>query len=359
MRVLCSIALLLFSLSGCAMQQNSTVSDASGGAYPLPLPVVYSAEAPCQNCSGKRLFLTLFPENLYLLRLETTLKDTDVTRVKAEFGLWHFDVKRRAVTLSSYENSTRTLVITSAKTLAVQTASSGQVPLGVQTELIVTPGGNSSFDYTLPMQGYYSRANGEVKFTECLTKKTFLMMRDGAYSAIEQVYTSHPHAQEEPLLVSIEGRFTTPVDEDGLEDDTAVFPERLVDIRPDIDCTGAATHTIPLVGSTWYLLELEGHPLQLANTQKRPFLHLTEQGKKVKGFGGCNDFAGTYFRLGDVFLFNKRIGQRMACVDGMELEFDFFRILSATDGYRLDGNILEFRDRKRNVLARFEYGKGL
>jgi hypothetical protein len=42
----------------------------------------------------------------------------------------------------------------------------------------------------------------------------------------------------------------------------------------------------------------------------------------------------------------------------MELEDDFFQVLADTDGYRIEGDILELRNRDGRVLAKMQYTGG-
>ena len=340
---------VFFLFFGCAGQQNIKVTDASGVVYPLPLPAVYSAVLPCQDCSDRTVFLSLHPDGHYLLHISTIKKGAAEDDVMAEFGVWKYDSKDNAIQLISYGEKRKSFVITSPQTVKLLSESGGLV-VGKNRELKQSTERNY-FDATVPLQGMYRLDSDRATLTECLTGKTFLLDREAQYQRLEQSYKHTPHAQDEPLLVRLQGRFVSSLAGEG----QAVLPVRFNGISPDLGCDGIKKNRLSLTESTWSLQELMGKPVTLRKGQNRPYITLMKQGRRVKGFGGCNRFSGTYFMFGDVFLFNKRVGTRMACVDCMDLEFNFFKVLSATDGYHIEGNILEFRDRDRNVLARFEY----
>jgi len=355
MRIFANVVVILFFLlSGCTGQHPARVTDESGVAYPLPLPAVYSADLPCDECSNRKVFLTLEPDGRYFLRISTIKKDATEDEVKAEFGIWKYVSAGNTIDLTSYADSRKSLVITPDKKLRLLSVSGGLSVIKENTVLQQDPD-NPGYSDSVPLLGRYLLVDDTATFTECLTGKTFPLIRKGHYAGLEQAYKVTPHGQDEPLLVSIDGRFVAPADEDGVGYAEAVLPVHFLDIRPGLECNGEKTSVLSLTDNTWSLVELLGKPIKLRKGQNRPYLTLSSKGKRVAGFGGCNRFTGTYFMLGDVFLFNKRIGTRMACVDCMDLEFTYYKILSATDGYHIEGNILEFRDRDRNVLAKFEH----
>ena len=141
-------------------------------------------------------------------------------------------------------------------------------------------------------------------------------------------------------------------------DEEAIVPVRFINIQPGIACDGKKSSRLRVVDNTWRLIEIDGKAIKLEEGQKNPFLHLQTKNNQMQGFAGCNRFSGTYLVKGEIFLFNKMIGSRMACVGGMELEDAFFQVLSATEGYQIKGDILGLRDRNGKVLARLQHAGG-
>ena len=348
---LCSV--LLFLLAGCAQQQPQVV-DETGAVCPLPLPSIYTADIPCPDCPTIRVFLTLRPDSLYFLRISTTNAETGADEIKAEIGAWKYVASGNTILLATYENVARTLLITPTHNLRVIKVSGGIIPPDVNYDL-ERDDSNPGYNDTVRVQGMYSHMADAGIFTECLSGARFPVATEGENAGLERAYINTPHGQGEPLLVTLDARLTSRIKMGGVGYEEAVVPVHFVNIRPGIDCTGEKNSKLTLVDNIWRLIEINGKPLQLSEGQDTPFVHLAAKDNRVQGFGGCNRFSGTFLVKGQIFLFNKRIGTRMACVKGMDLEFEFFRILSATDGYHIEGEILELRNRDGQVLARLQH----
>lgn len=346
-------------LFGCAQQPPPVVVDETGTVCPLPLPSTYTADISCLNCASTKVFLTLRPDSLYFLRISTTSAESGAEEVKSEIGSWKYVAAESTILLASYDNVARALLITPTNNLRVTKVSGGIIPPDVDYDLArddTNPGYNDND--VARVQGMYSYMADAGMFTECLTGVGFPVATEGENAGFEQVYLNTPHGQGDPLLVTLDARLVTRIKMGGIGYEEAVVPVHFVNIRPDIDCTGEKSSRLTLVDNTWRLIEINGKPLQLSEGLSTPFVHLASKDNRVRGFGGCNRFSGTFFVKGEIFLFNKRIGTRRACVSGMNLEFEFFRILSATDGYHIEGSVLELRNRERKILARLEHAGG-
>ncbi len=353
----CIICFIIILLTGCVHHEQASVTDETGAVCPLPLPAVYSAKIPCQNCPPTTASLTLRPDSLYFLRITTTNPETGREDVKAEIGAWKYVSAGDAILLETYDNVARTLLITPANTIRVIKVSGGIIPPDVNYDLIrndADPGYND----VVRMKGMYSYLADAGLFTECLSKVSFPVATEGENAALERAYLNTPHGQAEPILVNLDARLISrsKMNAGGYED--VVVPVRFIDIYPGIDCRGEKSRRLRLVDNTWRLIEIAGQPIKIAKGENNPFIHLQTLDNKMQGFAGCNRFSGTYLVKGEILLFSKTASTRMACVGGMELEDMFFRVLSATEGYRLKGDILELHDRKGKVLARLQHAGG-
>jgi heat shock protein HslJ len=168
-----------------------------------------------------------------------------------------------------------------------------------------------------------------------------------------------PHGRGEKLLVDLEARLILRPRYGSIGYEEAIEPEKFIDILPGIECSGEKSSKLMLVNNSWRLIEMNGKKLVLPKGVKNPFIALYTEGNRMRGFSGCNRFNGTYLVKGEVFLFNKLFVRRMACVGGMEIEDEFYRILSATDSYRITDNILELLDTHNKVIARFRHAGSL
>ncbi len=344
---------LILLLAGCAQPQPQVV-DETGAVCPLPLPSIYSAEIPCPNCPTIKVFLNLRPDSLYFLRISTTNAETGAEEVKAEIGAWKYVAAGRTLLLATYDNVARTLLITPEFNLRVVKVSGGIIPPDVNYDL-VRDDANPGYNDVARVQGLYSYRAGAGRFSECLSGASFPVAEEAENAGLERAYMNTPHGQGDQILVTLDARLLSRPQMGGLGYEEAVVPVHFINIKPGIDCTGEKSSRLTLVDNTWRLVEINGKPLKLTEGQDTPFVHLAAKDNWVQGYGGCNRFSGTFLVKGEIFLFNKRIGTRMACVNGMDLEFKFFRVLSATDGYHIEGNILELRNREGKVLARLQH----
>ena len=359
MQILTRTFLILFILlaGGCAKQEHTPVADETRAICPLPLPATYVADIPCRDCPPTTATLTLRPDSLYFLRIKTVQPDTGTENVKAEIGVWKYVSAGNTILLATYNNVARTLLITSTDKLRVIKVSGGIIPPDVNYDLS-RDDSDPGYNDVVPVQGMYSYMADAGMFTECLTGAVFPVAIEAQNTALERAYLNTPHGQEEPVLVSLEARLKTRPRYGGIGYEEAVVPVRFIDIRPGIACSGEKSSKLRLVDNSWRLIELDEQPIELNEDQKNPFVHLQTRNNKMQGFAGCNRFSGTYLVKGSIFIFNKMIRTRMACVDGIEMEENFFRVLSATDGYHIEGDILELRDRSGKVLARLRHAGG-
>jgi len=356
MQILTCLLLTLFILlPGCAQQEHTPVTDETGTVCPLPLPTVYVADIPCHDCPPTTASLTLRPDALYFLRVTSTNPETGAEESKAEIGVWKFVSVGNTILLTTYDNVAGTLLITPTNNLRVVKVSGGIIPPYVNYDLI-RDDSKPGYDDVVRIKGMYSYMADAGRFTECLTDATFPVAMEAENAALEQAYMNTPHGQAEPILVTLEARLKSRHRMGGLRYEEAVVPVRFINIRPGIACDGKKSSRLRLVDNTWRLIEMDGKPINLDEVQSNPFVHLQTKGNRMNGFAGCNRFFGTYLVKGEIFFFNKRVSRRLACVSGMEMEDSFFKVLSATEGYRIEGEILELRDRNGKVLARLHAG---
>ena len=353
------LLLVTLLLSGCVAASNQpVVTDESGAVCPLPLPGTWSAAIPCRDCPPTSASLSLRPDRLYFLRVVTTDSKTGSDRVQAEIGVWKYVAQGGVILLTTYDNVARTLRILPGNTLRVIKVSGGIIPPDVNYDLRFEEG-NPGYSDVVRMRGMYTMAEDSGVFVECLSGATFPVEREEQNAALERAYMNTPHGHGEQVLVDLDARLKLRPRYGSIGYEEAVVPVRFVDIRPGVECNGEKSSKLGLVDNSWRLIEMNGKKLVLPKDVKNPFISLYARDNRMQGFSGCNRFNGTYLVKGDVFLFNKLFVRRMACVGGMEIEDSFYRILSATDSYRIKDDILELLDTDNKVLARFKHAGGV
>ncbi|MFN2387073.1 MAG: META domain-containing protein [Thermoanaerobaculia bacterium] len=96
----------------------------------------------------------------------------------------------------------------------------------------------------------------------------------------------------------------------------------------------------PIENSEWRLMEVRNRKVT-APPGRASTLQLLAEGRRAVGNGGCNRFGGTYTLEGARMRFGALVSTKMFCEGVMEQEQAFLDALSATMGYRIEGDDLE------------------
>lgn len=122
----------------------------------------------------------------------------------------------------------------------------------------------------------------------------------------------------------------------------------------------AATQpAVPLEGTYWRLMEIEGLSVSLGTGERGPHVQFDPEKKRVTGYGGVNSFFAGYDTTGGRLLLSPLAATRRAGPpELMTLEATYLRALSATRSYHISGDKLELLDTGGRVLARFEARAG-
>jgi heat shock protein HslJ len=110
---------------------------------------------------------------------------------------------------------------------------------------------------------------------------------------------------------------------------------------------------LPLRGTTWTLTHLGDKAIDLKTVSKPPTLRL-ETVQNYSGFGGCNQFKGTYSTTESSLTFGPAMMTRMACPALQAIETPYSAALGQTTSWRTTEKSLELLDSKGQVVAKFE-----
>ncbi|MPT48314.1 MAG: META domain-containing protein [Sphingobium sp.] len=112
--------------------------------------------------------------------------------------------------------------------------------------------------------------------------------------------------------------------------------------------------TSPITEKYWKLVELRGQPV--AKLDREPHLILKAGDNRVTGFGGCNNFMGSYTLDEKMqrIRFSKIASTMMACSKGMDVEQQFHEVLELADNYSINGDHMTLNKARIAPLARFE-----
>jgi heat shock protein HslJ len=103
------------------------------------------------------------------------------------------------------------------------------------------------------------------------------------------------------------------------------------------------------------VVEIDGQPVRLAEGRREPHVQLSNEGNRVRGFGGCNAFSGGFEEGSDGFRFIGLASTRKACPSAVLVqEARLLAALEATASRRIVGDTLQLRDGRGTVRVRFE-----
>src|SRR5690606_5559665 len=104
-------------------------------------------------------------------------------------------------------------------------------------------------------------------------------------------------------------------------------------------------------GTEWTLVALEGQP----PVGPVPLTLLIEV-TRLSGYGGCNQYRGSYEASNGTLAIGPVSSTRRACLEQAltEQETRFHEALGRVRGYRTSGDVLELTDGGEAVLLRFE-----
>jgi putative lipoprotein len=117
--------------------------------------------------------------------------------------------------------------------------------------------------------------------------------------------------------------------------------------------TGSET-TVPLENTYWKLTHLGDAPVTGKFPKSEPHLILNTGTHRAAGSGGCNQFSGGYELSGDRLKLDQVVSTMMACMEEMETEQAFLRVLEQVSGWKIAKKQLQLTDGGGKVLARFD-----
>jgi heat shock protein HslJ len=104
----------------------------------------------------------------------------------------------------------------------------------------------------------------------------------------------------------------------------------------------ASTQALPsaITDRDWHLVALGERGDPLGPGGRAPTLRLDAASAQANGFGGCNQYGGSYDLSPGSLRFGPLRSTKMACEEDGELEHAFFAMLEATTGYAIEGSEL-------------------
>ena len=128
-------------------------------------------------------------------------------------------------------------------------------------------------------------------------------------------------------------------------------PQPIEIITQKVAASGTDTGAAGLFNTQWQLQEASGTEIKIKEGATSPFFQLIEAENLVQGFGGCNNFRGSYRIEGNSITFSQVAATMKMCHDDMEKEQLFFSLLDGAASYELSGNELHLYDTENELIG--------
>jgi copper homeostasis protein (lipoprotein) len=291
--------------------------------------------------AGPQTVLTLFADHSYRLRVRSGEAPV------YDIGLWA-------------RQADGTLLLRGGREapLRMGTAADGTLrvigPQGRPIEELQRQATLDRIDGPMHLRGLYSYLADAASFQECLSGRRWPVPIEGAHLDLERAYLAQGEGGRW-VLATLQGRFVMREPEPGLPPREVIVVERFDRLWPGETCAADAPATAALLNTRWRLVEIDGLPVRLAAGQREPFLQLSGDGNRVRGFGGCNALSGRFEQGSDGFVFKALALTRRACAGAAGAqEASYLAALQTTASRQIVGDALRLRDAQGRVRLRFE-----
>ncbi|VAX26479.1 hypothetical protein MNBD_IGNAVI01-1311 [hydrothermal vent metagenome] len=203
-----------------------------------------------------------------------------------------------------------------------------------------------------PMKGMFAYMADAPLFVECFTKMRFPVAMEGDYKNLEKEYLANVEEPGKPILTTLTGSLISRPKMEGKGEILYLVVEKFDKVWPKRDCRSSLS-TANLKNTYWKLLEINGEEIKIPSDVREPHFILRTDGKAVKGFGGCNNFMGSYKVNGNKIEFGPMAGTRKFCKETMEIENAFMKVFSEANNYKIFGEQLELYHNDK-LIAKFE-----
>lgn len=321
-------------------------------------PASFSGDLPCADCDGIRWHVDLLPDNTFFLR--TTYLDDQFEFYFDEVGRWKYTKDSNTVELQgTREYRPRFRVENGNLHKLDQDGNSIESKLNYQLQRLPE---FSPIEPRLPLSGMYTYFADTGIITLCETGQRLHVAQEADNRALESTYLKARSKPGQALLVTFDGRIAQRMPMEGPGPRPTVVVERFQAIWPHTNCEDrySLTPIIPVTATKlqdthWTLILLNEKPITLGEGERRAHLILDSQGR-VSGSSGCNRMMGSYTQDKNSLKFGPLAGTRMACKGDNEMadEHQFLSTLGNIASWKIEGKMLDLKDRTGKTVLRFE-----
>ena len=311
-------------------------------------PATYFGVIPCADCEGIEMQINLLDDFTYMLKQVYLDKEE---KGHITLGKWGFVDSTQILTLKNIDRSPKKYVLTSSEKMEM---------LNIHGKRI-----ESDLNYTLtkkenlepiteafPMKGMFTYMADAAMFVECSSHKKYPVAMEKDFISLEQEYLSNIEEPGKAMLVTLKGSLVPRTKMDGEGEILSLVVEKFDKVWPRMDCQSSLS-TATLINTYWKLVEIDGKPIKVPSKVRELHFILRADGKTVKGFGGCNQFGGSYKVEEDKIKFGPIAGTLKFCSEIMDIETSFIKVFSEANNYKIFGEKLElYKDTE--IIAKFE-----
>ncbi len=310
-------------------------------------PATYLGIIPCADCEGNELQINLLDDFTFMTK-QVALGKSENAYITT--GIWEFTDSTQTITLKSINQSPQWFVLTGDRVIEMLDVYGKKF----QSELNYTLTKKENYEPitdSFPMKGMFRYMADAALFVDCFSQKKYPVAMENEYISLEREYLTNTDAGN-PLLVTLEGSLVSRPKMEGEGEILTLVVKKLDKVWPQLDCKSSLS-VATLKNTYWKLLEINGEPVNTKMAEREPHFVLRTDGKNIKGFGGCNNFLGTFEVKKNKIKFGPLAGTRKFCEKTMDLENSFMKVFSEVNNYKIFGEKLElYQD--ENIIAKFE-----
>ncbi len=313
----------------------------------LELPATFSGTLPCADCPGIRVQLTLRRDGVFQLRRDWLERDFSLS----DLGIWRHDPQRGTIALDGDRDEPLQFEVRDPRTIRLlDTAGrtiASELPYALHSEGRVYP-------FALRLRGEFSYMADAARLRVCGADRSWPVAMEAGYLELERAYLALPRSTPgTPWTVVLDAHIEDRAVGEGDALVPAVIVERLVAAADEQACVQTAA--VPLAGTYWRALVLDGEPTVMVEGHEEPHLILRADDARYAATAGCNRLMGAWHSDGERIEFSSGASTMMACwppLDAQEMRLK--QVLQDASRWRIDGQTLEFSDAGGRVIAVFE-----
>ena len=170
-----------------------------------------------------------------------------------------------------------------------------------------------------PMKGMFTYMADAPLFVECFTQMKLPVAMEEDYIQLEREYLSNTEEPGKPLLTTLTGSLISRPKMEGNGNVLTLVVKKFDKVWPKRDCKSSLS-TANLKNTYWKLEEIDSKKIKVPGNVRDVHFILRSDDKTVKGFGGCNNFTGSYKVKGNKIEFGPIACTRKFCKETMEIE---------------------------------------